>query len=74
MRRRDVSARSLEPGARTVVFWCSSSLRELICFGSRSYSFDGLLAVCLSSPGVYVSACVRLKYLVTSLLPLLHPM
>lgn len=66
VRCRDVSARGTEPRAHTVVFWCSSTLLELICFGSHSYSFDGLLAVCFSSPGVYVSACARLKYLVTS--------
>ena len=63
MKRQDISAP--EPGYRSI--YCG------LCFGSHSYSFDGLLAVCLLSPGVYVSAYACLKRLVHSLLPLLHP-
>lgn len=51
----------------------SSSLLEVMCFGGFGYSFDGLLAVCRSSPGVSVCACALLKDLITAIFLLLLP-
>lgn len=49
------SIRTSQPGA-----W---SRHRGLGFASRSYSFDGLLAVCFSFPGVSVSAYARQNYL-----------